>query len=220
MSISEARSSHRSVAPLSVAFLAASCWMVAGPAAAQAPEDTLDRARAELRWAPTPVTVRSCRGGDCEPAGWLQPGDSIRVASLQDGWWTVLGGDGRARGYVASSVVSRERPASAGTGGARTFTRTATVEGEGFVVDPWYYLRERDHFWVRGVVRNAGEEAAGPLLQATLLDADGDTLETVEFWVASTENIPPGETRPFYRAVSENPDVRSVRLRVLGRRVW
>lgn len=219
MSLSEAFS-HPSVASLSAVFLAASCWIMAGPAAAQAPEETFDRAEAELRWAPTPVTVRSCRGVDCEPAGWLQPGDSIRVSSLEDGWWAVLGGDGRTRGYVAASVVSPERPASAGGGGARSLTRTAPVEGEGFVVDPWYYLQERDRFWVRGQVRNAGDEAAAPLLQATLLGADGDTLETVEFWVSSTENIPPGETRPFYRAVSEDPDVRSVRLRVLGRTVW
>lgn len=219
MSLSKAFS-HPSVALLSAAFLAVTSLVMAGPATAQAPEDTFDRAEAELRWAPTPVTVRSCRGVDCEPAGWLQPGDSIRVSGLEDGWWAVLGGDGRTRGYVAAAVVSRERTASAGTGGPRSSTRTAPVEGEGFVVDPWYYLREQDRFWIRGLVRNAGEEAAGPLLQATLLDADGDTLETVEFWVASTENIPPGETRPFYRAVSEDPGVRSVRLRVLGRRTW
>lgn len=219
MPLSEAIS-HPSVASLSAAFLAVTSLVIAVPAAAQAPEDTFDRAETELRWAPTPVTIRSCRGVDCEPAGWLQAGDSIRVAGLADGWWAVVGGDGRARGYVAASVVSRERPAAAGAGGARSSTRTTPVEGQGFVVDPWYYLRERDQFWVRGLVRNAGDEAAGPLVQATLLDAEGDTLETVEFWVASTENIPPGETRPFYRAVSEDPAVRGVRLRVLGRRVW
>jgi hypothetical protein len=220
MFTSEALSSRRSIVPLSFVLVGAFSFVPAGPAAAQAAGEGPDRAEAELRWAPTPVTVRSCRGVDCEPAGWLQPGDSIRVWSLEDGWWAVLGGDGRARGYVAASVVSSERPAPARDRGARRSTRTAPVEGEGFVVDPWYYLRERDRFWVRGLVRNAGEEAAGPLLQATLLDAEGDTLETVEFWVASTENIPPGETRPFYRAVSGDPDVRGVHLRVLGRRVW
>lgn len=221
MSIAEAFF-RRSVPPLSVVILGATSFTTAGPATAQAPEETFDRAEAELRWAPTPVTIRSCRGVDCEPAGWLQTGDSIRVLSLENEWWAVIGDDGRTRGYVAASVVSRERPTSAGagTGGGRSFTRTAPVEGEGFVVDPWYYLRERDRFWVRGLVRNTGEEAAGPLLQATLLDANGDTLETVEFWVASTENIPPGETHPFYRPVSEDAGVRSVRLRVLGRRAW
>ncbi|MFW6192943.1 MAG: hypothetical protein ACOC83_05615, partial [Gemmatimonadota bacterium] len=92
MSNSEALSSRRSIVPLSLVLGAAFSFMPAGPAGAQAADEGPDRAEAELRWAPTPVTIRSCRGVDCEPAGWLQAGDSIRVTSLEDGWWAVLGG--------------------------------------------------------------------------------------------------------------------------------
>lgn len=192
----------------------------AGPLVGQAQADSIARSDFQLRWAPTPVTVRACRGVDCDPVDWLEPGDSVRVGDLRNGWWAVVGeGDG-AGGYVASSVLTESPPGGTRTPGADTARGRAAVRGEGFVVAPWYYLRERGRFWARGLVRNVGEDAAAPLLQATVLDERGEVVETVEFWVASDENIPPGETRPFYRALTEDPAARRVRLRILGRRVW
>lgn len=194
--------------------------LAAGPVAAQTPEDPTTRSEAELRWAPTPVTVRACRGVDCDPVAWLEPGDSVRVRDLRNGWWAVVGERDGAGGYVASAVLTASPPGGTRRAGADTARGRAAVRGEGFVVTPWYYLRERGRFWVRGLVRNVGEDAAAPLLQATVLDERGEVVETVEFWVASDENIPPGETRPFYRALTEDPAARRVRLRILGRRVW
>jgi len=64
----------------------------------------------ERRYASTWVNVRAGPSGKAPIVRILQPGESIQVDSLREGWYQVLANGGPG-GYVDGGLVGRDRPA-------------------------------------------------------------------------------------------------------------
>jgi len=85
-----------------------------GPAAPAAPASVLPppSGQAVQRYARTWVNVREGRGRYTAPVRVLNPGERVRVDSLQRGWYRVLV-NGRAQGYVHRSQLDAVPPPTA-----------------------------------------------------------------------------------------------------------
>ena len=71
-----------------------------------------------------------------------------------------------------------------------------------------------------GEVKNISSIPQGVELQATARDGNGGVVEVQEFWPASINNIPPGQTYPFTCYIGEQTNIKTVELRVIDTRQW
>lgn len=61
------------------------------------------------RWTWNAVNIRQGRGISASVARTVQPGTTLLVKDLQDGWWVAYDAAGRQLGYVANSVLRSEK---------------------------------------------------------------------------------------------------------------
>ncbi len=79
------------------------------PAATPASPPSASSKTEERRYASTWVNVRAGPSGTAPIVRVLQPGESVQVDSLREGWYQVLA-DGGPGGYVDGNLVDTDRP--------------------------------------------------------------------------------------------------------------
>jgi hypothetical protein len=71
-----------------------------------------------------------------------------------------------------------------------------------------------------GEIRNNNAVAVGAEIECVARDSAGVLVDTVSFWPALAENIPPGSTKGFRYPVTKDTRMATIEVQVRRTQVW
>lgn len=80
----------------------------------------------------------------------------------------------------------------------------------------WYTERSSiGTIWIYGELRNNCKQPININLQVLVRDEKDKLIDSKDFWVAGSNNIPPGETWPIKAIITRKPDAKKFSIRII-----
>lgn len=80
----------------------------------------------------------------------------------------------------------------------------------------WYTERNSiGTIWIYGELRNNCTHPTNVNLQILVRDENKKLIDSKDFWVAGSNNIPPGETWPIKTTITRKPNAKKFNIRII-----